>query len=296
MGRTFGVVLLSGFVFGTSFALIGQVQTDQKTSTFDVASVKPNTSDPDPASARFTVLAGGRLVITGIPLREIIRVAYQVPEYQLIGGPDWIGESRFDIVAKAEGMPVLRFPPGLDAPGHPVYPMLRGLLADRFKLGVHHETRTLPMYALVLARSDRTLGPQLRSSMTDCGPVNAARGTASQRPPAATVNGALLCGMVGSAGPAGIRLTGDSQSMSVLTFALAGYAGRVVVDRTGLTGLYSFTLEFAINRLPPDQLSQPDSALSFFMAVQEQLGLKLESTSGPADVVVIDHVERPSPD
>jgi uncharacterized protein (TIGR03435 family) len=109
--------------------------------------------------------------------------------------------------------------------------------------------------------------------------------------------------MVGSVGPSGIRLTGDSQSMPVLISALSGYAERPVLDRTGLTGLLSFTLEFALDQQPPPgQQSPPDSpnpskdTPSFVTAVQEQLGLKLESRPGPADVVVIDHVERPTPD
>jgi uncharacterized protein (TIGR03435 family) len=159
------------------------------------------------------------------------------------------------------------------------------------------------MYALVLARSDGTFGPQLHRSTTDCAPVNAARGTASQGPQVTTPNGAPLCGMVGSVGPGGIRLTGDSQSMPVLISALTGYAGRPVLDRTGLTGLLSFTLEFALDQpLPAGQQAPPDSpnllkdAPSFLRAVQEQLGLKLESRPAPADVVVIDHLERPTPD
>jgi uncharacterized protein (TIGR03435 family) len=205
-------------------------------------------------------------------------------------------------MATAESMPVLRFPPGLEAPGHPVYPMLRALLVDRFKLMVHHETRTLPMYALVLAKPDGILGSQLHRSTTDCASVNAARGTASQRPPVPTQSGAPQCGMVGGASPGGIRLAGDSQSMPVLISALSGYAGRPVVDRTGITGLLSFTLEFALDQQPPPGQQAPDSSNlprdtpSLVTAVQEQLGLKLESRPGPADVVVIDHIERPTPD
>jgi uncharacterized protein (TIGR03435 family) len=274
--------------------------SDQRPIAFDVASVKPSGSELSPSSVKFTVLQGGRLVITGVPLRAIVQVAYQVPDYQVIGGPDWIRTARFDIMATSEGMPVLRFPPGLDTLGHPVYPMLRALLEERFRLAVHHEARNLPMYALVLARPDGALGPQLRHGTTDCTTVNAARGTASQGPPVVTPNGAPQCGMVGSAGPGGIRLMGDAQSMPVLISALSGYAGRPVLDRTGLTGLFSFTLEFGLDQQPPPGPQQPDAlsrdSPSFLTAVQEQLGLRLESRSGPVDVVVIDHVERPAPD
>jgi uncharacterized protein (TIGR03435 family) len=137
----------------------------QSSPTFDVASVKQNSVEPS-SNPQFTVLPGGHLTIVNVPLREIIRTAYEVQDGELTGGPGWIRQSRYDVEAKAEGMPPFRFPPSLSALEHPVYPMLRAMLQGRFKLVVHHETRSLPMYALVRARPDGTLGPQLHPSTT----------------------------------------------------------------------------------------------------------------------------------
>jgi uncharacterized protein (TIGR03435 family) len=179
-------------------------------ATFDVASIKQNNLEPSSSSPKFTVLPGGYLTIVNTPVREIIRSAYQVQDYELIGGPDWIRRSRYDVEAKAQGMPPLRFPPGLGALTHPVYPMLRAMLEDRFKVVVHHETRSLPMYALVIARPDGKLGPQLHPGTTDCAAVNAARGT-DKAVRSSTPDGAPPCGMVGSGG-AITRVTADSQA------------------------------------------------------------------------------------
>ena len=92
------------------------------------------------------------------------RFAFQVQDFQLVGGPDWIAKERFDIVAKAEH-DIVPTPPGTTGPGQL---MLRSLLAERFKLAVHQEKRELPVYALVVARNDRRLGPQLQRSTVDC--------------------------------------------------------------------------------------------------------------------------------
>jgi uncharacterized protein (TIGR03435 family) len=265
-------------------------------SAFEVASVKPNRSG---GPARPIATQGGRLTIVNLPLREIIRAAYQVADYQLLGGPDWIRSTRFDVTAKAEqNLPPFPPPPAFNAPNHPALPMLRALLAERFKLVVHHESRTLPIFALELARPGGPLGPQLERSAVDCTAVLAARSVAQQAGSAAAAprpGQASVCGVVGSPG----RLAADSQSMSQLVEILSGWAGRTVVDRTGLTGLFTFTLEFAAEQTPSSPQTDPAGAEprpSFFTAVREQLGLKLESTKGPLDVLVIDHAEQPTPD
>jgi uncharacterized protein (TIGR03435 family) len=268
--------------------LIAQSPFAAVAPAFDVVSIKPNTLASGAPPTGFTVRSGGYLTIANMPLREIIRTAYQVQDYQLVGGTDSIVWSRFNVEARAEGMPLYRFPPGLATPTHPVYPMLRKMLAERCKLVVHHEMRTLPAYDLVMAKADQTLGPRLTRSATDCAPVNAARGTDHEVPRAA--NGALPCGLIGAVTPDGIRLIADSQTMPLFVFAVAGYAGRPIVDRTGLTGLFSFIIEFA-----PDPGSTSNLP-SFFTAAEEQLGLKLVSTTAPFDIVVIDHVELPTPD
>jgi hypothetical protein len=130
---------------------------------FEVASVKPNKSGDGRISIQMQ--PGGRFTATNFPLRELIRMAYGVQNSQLVGGPDWIGSERFDIVAKAESDPSPS-PPG--GPPGPMLMMVRNLLVERFKLAVHNETKDLPIYALVMARADGRLGPQLRASQVDC--------------------------------------------------------------------------------------------------------------------------------
>jgi len=174
--------------------------------------------------------------------------------------------------------------------------MLRALLVERFKLVVHTESRDMPIYALVPARRDGTLGPALHPSTSDCSAA-AARSNAPSGPPAA---GSAPCG-IRIGGGAGTMVAGGA-SMGQLAGTLMNWVGRMVFDRTGLTGSYDFTLSWT-----PDQMPQgfgqkvaagglapadPNGA-SIFTAVQEQLGLKLEAQRGPVEVVVIDRAEKP---
>jgi uncharacterized protein (TIGR03435 family) len=146
--------------------------------------------------------------------------------------------------------------------------LLRSLLEDRFKLRVHRHQRQMPIYALVRARSDGGLGPRFKPSTPDCFQESA------------------KCGFTG--GPVG-RIKADAITMDILTQLLGNASDRIVVDRTGLQGGFAIDLEWS-----PDQTASDKSAI--FTAVQEQLGLKLESTRGPVDVLVIDHVEEPTED
>ncbi|MGH9148645.1 MAG: TIGR03435 family protein, partial [Vicinamibacterales bacterium] len=200
--------------------------------TFEVASVKPNKSGEP--FVRIGNQPGGRFTATNVPLRLLIRNAYQIQDFQLIGAPDWVSSDRFDIVAKAEG----DVPPA--APGGPPGPiqfMLRALLAERFNLKTHSERRELPIYALILARSDGKLGAQLRPAAVDCAAVQAGR--RGGPPPAPPQPGERLpCGI--RIGPG--QLTGGSMPMSQLATLLAPFVQRVVVDRTGLTGNFDFDL------------------------------------------------------
>jgi len=236
---------------------------------FEVASVKANESDAKPLwNAR-----GRRFTATGIPLRGLIRIAFgssegggvrQLPDDQLIGAPAWIENARFDIVADA--------PEGPQPPGA-MLRMLQSLLTDRFRLTAHRETRQLPIYALVAARRDGTLGAGLR--LAEKGAVNALR-----------------------AGPG--RISSAGTTVGSIADTLMRFAGRSVIDETGLTGYFAIDLEWTPT---PDQMPQraggaalPASSdgPSLFTALQEQLGLKLESRRGPVDVLVIDRIERPS--
>jgi uncharacterized protein (TIGR03435 family) len=172
--------------------------------------------------------------------------------------------------------------------------MLRALLAERFKLAVHTETRDGPIYALVLSRADKTLGPELHRSDVDCAALLAAsaRGLPLPQPPP----GKMLCGITTNIG----RISGGAQPLSRLAAQLSQQVQRVVIDRTGLTDVYDFILTYAPDRVPQaagaDAPAVDPNLPSLFTALQEQLGLRLESTRGPVETLVVDHVERPAED
>jgi uncharacterized protein (TIGR03435 family) len=165
--------------------------------------------------------------------------------------------------------------------------MLRSLLEDRFKLSVHRETREMPIYALVVARSDGRLGPRIRRPTSDyC--EQARKGVAGKPGAAPPLQTNPVCGLRGSNG----ELTAGAYPMSEFSRSLAGEAGRIVVDRTGLTGEWDFDLKWS----PPNAPNPDPDRPPIFTALQEQLGLRLEATTGPVEVVVIDRVEPLIPD
>jgi uncharacterized protein (TIGR03435 family) len=250
-------------------AIVGSVglmaQTPQPPLEFDVISVKPNMSGERGGSSRADP---GRYVGVNVTLRRIIGLAYR-PVQEFVGGPSWINTDGFDIEAKAD------FTPNREQ----MLEMLRSLLADRFKLVVHRETRQMPVYALVLARADGKTGPQLRRAEpcaqdTRCGGFSVGNG--------------VLKG-------AGVTLTQLAAELPSAT------EGRYVIDRSGLTGLFDVNLRWNVDALGPgiipgpipDPIPGPD-APSVFAAIQEQLGLKLEPIIAPIDVIVIDRAERPT--
>jgi uncharacterized protein (TIGR03435 family) len=269
---------------------------------FEGATVKPNKSG--------AVQRGGRpqpdrFVRTNVTLRELIQMAYSQQAFdrrEISGGPTWIDSERFDI----EG----RFPDGLagdpgrlylpDGKGSPglAFLMLRTLLAERFRLVVHSEARERPLYALMMARGDRRMGPQLQRSTVDCETVLAA--AKNGRPPAAPAPGrAPQCSMGGGPG----RLMGSAVTMPQIANGLSPYVNRVVRDGTGMPGNFDLDLAWTPapgeygGRGPFDHNDPPAArATSVFAALQEQLGLQLEPTNGPVDVLVIDRAERPRED
>ena len=252
---------------------------------FEVATVKPNGSGDFGGS--FNARPGGVLEVRNNTLRNMIRNAYQLQNFQIVGGPDWLDADRFDVTAKAPT-------PNMTVPEF--RSMVQALLADRFRLVVHTETRELPIYALVLARSDGRLGPRLAQSPTDCqGLAEAARRGAP--PPAPGPNGRPPCGTRTMPG----RILGGAVTMADLARNLANFAGRMTIDKTGLSGPFDLELEYTPDQPPPPGLPAnipppPVDGASLFTAVQEQLGLKLDSRRGPVDVLVIDAAQRPSPD
>jgi uncharacterized protein (TIGR03435 family) len=244
---------------------------------FEVASVKPNKSGS--GDVHFGI-EGDRFTADNTPLKELIRVTYQVRDLQIIDAPDWIASERFNIVAKASAQLKPGVPP----------PELKQLMADRFGLRVHNETREMPIYALVLASAEGKLGPAVQRVDVDRCPEAMARAQARARSGAPATpprpGQRMECGMRGSPN----SRTGGSIGFGSLAQSISPVVGRVVIDRTGLTGTFDFELKWAQD--PTADTTGP----SIFTALQEQLGLKLESTRGPVDVLVIDRVERPSPD
>lgn len=260
--------------------------------TFEVASIKPNKTGDQ--RVMMSMPPTGRFTATNVPLRMLLRQAFDVQEFQLVGGPSWITSDRFDIIAKA--------PEGMVGPNQ-VRPMLRALLADRFKLVTHRETRDMQIYALILARADGKLGQKLSPAKTDCEAVFQ-RGRAGGPPPPLPQPGQPVeCGFM--IGPGTMNAGG--MVIGELARSLSPFVGRMVVDKTGLTGRYDFQLTYAPEGRaggPPGAppLGAPEPAPvdpntpSLFTALQEQLGLKLDSQRGPVDVVVIDRVEQPTED
>jgi len=213
------------------------------------------------------------------------------PDYQVTGGPDWKNTDMFDVVGTT-GSDVPLGPAGIEQK----MLMLRTLLTERFKLSIHHETRDAPIYALVLANRDGRLGPQLHRSEVDCNALFA-RGPANAPPPAPPAPGQRSPCRIG----VGLgTITISSQSISTVARLLSRLMDRPVLDRTGLSGVFDLDLSFDPGGLPglppppPGADRPPSDAPSVFTAVQEQLGLKLESTKGPVDVLVVDHVEHPT--
>ena len=255
-------------LFGVVGAVPARTQTPRAPAaapSFEVSSIMRNVA-PD-AQMTLRVDPGGRLHVVAAPLFWLIAAAYGDangglrPE-QVVGVPAWLRSERYDITAQTAGGAIEA------ASLIAMRPFLRSLLEERFALRTHRDRRELPVYALVRSRPNGALGPRLALSTVDCSKDDA------------------TCRFQG--GPVG-RIKSDALTSDLLMQLLANASGRIVVDRSGLKGPFAIDLEW----------SQDQSAVdkpSIFTAVQEQLGLKLESTRAPVDVVVIDSVERPTPD
>jgi uncharacterized protein (TIGR03435 family) len=253
---------------------------DQRASAFEVASIKPSTSVERLSGIQRQ--PGGRVTITNMTLRTLITFAYKITGYQLLGGPAWADRDTFDILARMNGNPTWGTP-GSDFPD-PAQEAMQLLLADRFKLKTHRERREMDVYALVLA-TPAAPGPGLTPSKNDCKALAEQARQGKTPPPAAGV-GPTPCSILGTVG----RIAFDGFGMPQIANMLIGQAGRIVVDRTGLSGNWQFILTFA-----PEGVTD-SNVPSLFTALREQLGLKLESTRAPVDVLVIDSVERPTLD
>jgi uncharacterized protein (TIGR03435 family) len=268
-------------VLSSGHALVAQ---NSAAVAFEVASVRANTSG---TMGGFRGVKGRTYLATNQTLRRLVADAYGVPVARVLGGPDWLGAAstdarfvggeRFDITAT--------LPEGTTAQQVPA--MLRWLLADRFRLTTHTETRDTPIYTLIIARDDGRLGPQLRKASVDCEAIEAA----GQPVPAPAAGQRAPC-----ASEVGGSILGRGQRISTLAARLALFAGRPVVDRTGLTGGFDFEVRFPDLQTPADARgggpALDDGGI--FVAVQEQLGLKLEPANGPTEFVIVDAIQRPT--
>jgi uncharacterized protein (TIGR03435 family) len=261
--------------------LRAQASSDQKPIVFEVASIKPSTSVDRLSGIQRQ--PGGRVTITNMTLRTLITFAYRVTGYQLVGGPGWADRDTFDVLARMNGNPTWGSP-GSEYPD-PAQQAMQSLLADRFKLTMHREMREMDVYGLVLAKPGAP-GPALRPSTNDCKALAEQARQGKTPPPQPAGGGPTPCSILGNVG----RISFDGFGMPQVANMLIGQAGRIVVDRTGLSGNWQFIVTFA-----PEGSTDPNVP-SFFTALQEQLGLKLEPTKAPVDVFVIDRVEKPTLD
>lgn len=239
--------------------------------TFDVATIKPNADNDH--RVMFRIMPGGGFSVTGTNLKMLIMQAYDVKDFQITGGPGWVTSDRWDVNAKAEGLPAR-------VPQETLRPMLQALLAERFQLKLRKETKEMPAYALVPGKSPHKLkaseptaaaGPQQRQMM------RIGRGQAN-------LQGA---------------------TMAALAQLLSQQLGRPVVDKTGITGNFDIEMHWTPEPgqgggpfggpPPPDAITSSDtSGPTLLTAIQEQLGLKLESQRGPVDIFIIDSVSKPT--
>jgi len=262
---------------------------------FEVASIKPNASANGVAT--FPYPLGGRITATNVNLKILIAFAYKVRNFEISGAPGWVNSGwidsdRYDVTAKAAESSA----PGQILGVEQYQLMLQSLLADRFKLAVHRETKEMPVYAVLAAKGGPRLPEAKPGSCVTFGPDS---------PPPLRVPGQsspLVCGGF-SMGP--YSLEGRKLSVAQLVNALSIVLGRPVIDKTGFTGTFDVHLEFAPEGTAargqggfgppgsPANAGNPDTSRpSIFTAVQEQLGLRLESQKGLSEVLVIDHVER----
>jgi bla regulator protein BlaR1 len=289
---TLALPIVTGAIDAAAFAAgqlpgvtAGGPQVDPE-RRFEVVSIKP--FDASGGAAPRSGTRGTRYDFSGLPLWWLVAQAFRAPldRDRLVGLPEWIDTERYAIAGTIpDGVPVSVLPV-----------LMTNLLKDRFRMVAHTETREMPVYNLVLARNDRRLGPSLKETSAECRAAMVALLAALQRgaspPTAPTASGACP--------PPGLNIGFLSQGgieMAILAQGLTQVVGRPVIDRTGLTGYYDYTLKWMPEPGigPPGPPVDPDAPI-VFTAVQEQLGLKLEAARGPVEVVVIDRLEKPTVD
>lgn len=248
---------------------------------FEVVSIRPQEGDPG-----FVPSSPERFIDVNATLKSLITWAWNVRDFQVSGGPSWADSRRFDVNARSP-RPVSETTMRL---------MLRRLLADRFQLRTRIESRQMSRYVVRTARPDATLGPGLKPAPIDCAEVLAARFGA----PAPDGTEPQCLWRVGITPPVA-RMVVDGAPISQFAGLLERLLRRKVIDATGLPGAYDIRLEFSSDQLPmavpsgDAPVPPPRDGLSVFTALEDQLGLRLQSEEGPVEVIVIDSAELPAP-
>jgi uncharacterized protein (TIGR03435 family) len=272
------------------YVALGTAFLSAQEPAFEVASIRPTPQSTQTAEIRPT--PWGRFTATNATAKSLVLRAYGLVNSQLIGAPAWLTADRYDVDARAAAPP--------DGP-EALMPMVRRLLVERFNLKAHTEMRELSAYALIVARRDNQLGSQLRPTNTDC---SRATTLTQDEVRAAARDGWPPCGMAYTVSfvtttPAGNnvkwRIRRSGATMPALATALQQGLDRPVVDQTGLSGRFDVEYSYAPQPQPPgvESVFGPEAPM-LFVALEEQLGLKLESRRMSVPVLVIDSIDRPS--
>jgi uncharacterized protein (TIGR03435 family) len=265
------VFSLSQIAYGQSNATQAGTPTPDAPPAFDLAAIRPNKTDTTGHSHILSNSSNGLFNTINVSLKFLMEWSYVLPEARIVGGPAWFDSTKFDIEAKADEAvdKQLGSLPSATARAQK-QAMVRALLADRFQLKVHEETRELPIYALVLTKD----GPKFQPSKVNGTTIDSRR--------------------------AEIRVLGSDDTLALLVDELGKRLGRPVINQTGIHGRYELDLKWAAedaaspqpaaNAASPTEPSGP----SIFTAIQEQFGLKLVPQKGPVSVFVVDRAEMPS--
>lgn len=258
------LAMLAATAIGTNAQITPAQTTPSQITppTFDVASIHLHTPQPHEHNQIWSASSDGNLTTSNISLKALIQFAFNMPKSRIVGAPDWTTSQFFDIEAKSTDDTLNQRLH--DLPSEQAKPiklaMIQALLADRFGLKTHREQRVLPIYELVAAKDGPKLTPSKSGGLT----INDGRD----------------------------HFNGKGITMPLLAQELAQYAGRVIIDKSGITGRFDIDLRWQPDDAPP---TSNDAAYPpFFTALQEQLGLRLEPAKGPVDVLVIDAVHQPT--
>ena len=266
-------ILLASALLISTFAISQTPETKTKPApaldpNFDVVSIHLSPPSSDGHNHIWNDIHESHFRTGNLSIRDLIQYAYNLPKSQILGGPPWLNSAMYDIDAKSDPEQDARLKAmSADDAAQQKRRMVQALLVDRFALATHKETRELPIYNLVLAKG----GPKFQP---------------------ATRNGATI-----DTGRSRMHIAGSEDTIALLARELAQSQGRVVVNKTGLSGRYDLTLRWTPDDAPPPLLNgapDPNAPPGLFTAIQEQLGLKLESSKGPVDLLVIDKIEPPS--